>query len=239
MILGYKIYEHTLESIDFNNNKVINTINSHSFITSMTDKDFKHSLKASDVLLPDGVGIVWAEKLLYSHKISKIAGYDLFLFLMNKLNNENGSVFFLGGTEETLRKIKIKCEIEYPNVSFFSYSPPFKESFTESESESMCNWVNEKKPDVLFVGMTAPKQEKWVHLNKNNLNAQNICSIGAVFNYYSEELKRSNKKVINNSGLEGIVRLISNPSKKLFHRNFVSVPLFILLVVFLKIFKLK
>ena len=239
MLLGFDVFKFGLESIDFNNNKVINTINSHSFITSIKDKDFKDSLKASDVLLPDGVGIVWAEKLLNSNKISKIAGYDLFLFLMNKLNDENGSVFFLGGTVKTLLKIKTKCEIEYPNVSFFSYSPPFKERFSESESETMCNKVNEKKPDILFVGMTAPKQEKWVHLNKNKLTAQNICSIGAVFNYFSEELKRSNKKVINNSGLEGIVRLISNPSKKLFYRNFVSVPLFILLVVFLKIFKLK
>jgi len=185
------------------------------------------------------VGIVWAEKLLNSNKISKIAGYDLFLFLMNKLNDENGSVFFLGGTVETLRKIKIKCEIDYPNVIFFSYSPQFKQSFSESDSETMCNRVNEKKPDVLFVGMTAPKQEKWVHLNKDKLTAQNICSIGAVFNYYSGELKRSNKRIINNSGLEGIVRLISSPSKKLLYRNFVSVPLFIVLVIFLKIFKFK
>ena len=161
-------------------------------------------------------------------------GYDLFLFLMNLLNKKSGSVFFLGGTTETLNKIKKKCHIQYPKVKFNSYSPPFKENFTELDSEIMCNMVNKYKPDVLFVGMTAPKQEKWVYLNKNKLKVQNICSIGAVFNYFAGEIKRSNNKVINNSGLEGIVRLISNPSKKLFYRNLVSVPLFILLIVYLK-----
>ena len=234
MILGYNIFNSELATIDFNNNKIINTINSHSFITSLNDECFKNALQASDVLLPDGVGIVWAEKLLNDKKIIKIAGYDLFLFLMNQLNEKSGSVFFLGGTIDTLSKIKNRCEIEYPKVKFNSYSPPFKDSFTEFDSEIMCNMVNDNKPDVLFVGMTAPKQEKWVHLNKNKLIVQNICSIGAVFNYYAGEIRRSNNKIINNSGLEGIVRLISNPSKKLFYRNLVSVPSFILLIVYLK-----
>lgn len=239
MIPEYNIFNSKLESIDFNNNKIINTINSHSFITSLYDEDFKHALQASDVLLPDGVGIVWAEKLLNKNKICKIAGYDLFMFLMNQLDEKSGSVFFLGGSIDTLNKIKNKCQIEYPNVKFDSYSPPFKDSFTEFDSEIMCNMVNENKPDVLFVGLTAPKQEKWVHSNKNKLTVQNICSVGAVFNYFAGEIKRSNKKVINNSGLEGIVRLISNPSKKLFYRNLVSVPLFILLIVYFKFFKSK
>ncbi|MGB2163219.1 MAG: WecB/TagA/CpsF family glycosyltransferase, partial [Candidatus Puniceispirillaceae bacterium] len=72
------------------------------------DLDFKQALEKSDILLPDGIGIVWAEKFLNGNRIKKIAGYDLFKFLMNKLNNENGSVFFLGASQETLKKIESK-----------------------------------------------------------------------------------------------------------------------------------
>jgi len=225
MILGYKIYEHTLESIDFSKNKIINTINPHSYCVANEDLDFKKALENSDILLPDGIGIVWAEKFLNNQNIKKIAGFDLFLFLMEKLNNENGSVFFLGASQETLIKIKIKCNSEYPNVSLGCYSPPFKAVFTDEDSTKMCNEVNTFKPDVLFIGMTAPKQEKWIFNYKNQLNAKNICSIGAVFDFYAGNVNRAPKFIIR-LGLEWLHR--SMKSKRLFKRNFISNPKFIL-----------
>ena len=94
MLLGYKIFKSILSELNFDKNKIINTINPHSYCVALKDVDFRNALKNSDILLPDGMGIVWAEKFLNDNSIKKIAGYDLFLFLMNKLNNENGSVFF-------------------------------------------------------------------------------------------------------------------------------------------------
>ena len=90
----------SLNQINFNNHRIINTINPHSYCVALKDVDFRNALKNSDILLPDGIGIVWAEKFLNGNSIKKIAGYDLFLFLMNKLNNENGSVFFLGASRK-------------------------------------------------------------------------------------------------------------------------------------------
>lgn len=238
MLLGYPLYRNSLDSIDFESNTIINTINSHSYITAKTDFEFEIALKSSDILLPDGIGIAWADFFLNGDKTKKIAGYDLFLFLMEKLNTENGAVFFLGASEETLIKIKKRCKLEFPNVSFGSYSPPFKTDFNIKDSTKMCNKVNSFNPDVLFVGMTAPKQEKWIYNNKNKLNPSVICAVGAVFDFYSGNLKRSKNSFINNSGLEGILRLISNPTKKLFYRNFCSVPKFIFEVLVYKIRKL-
>ena len=98
----------------------------------------------------------------------------------------------------------------------------------------MCDEVSLFNPDVLFVGMTAPKQEKWVHLYKNKLNANIICSVGAVFDFYAGNVKRSSGIWIN-LGLEWLPRLIKEP-RRLFYRNFVSTPKFILYVLSIKIF---
>lgn len=235
MLLGYPIYRKSLKSIDFKSKIIINTINSHSYIVAKADSEFHLALKSSNILLPDGIGIAWADYLLNGHKTKKIAGYDLFIFLMNKINTENGSVFFLGASKKTLEKISRKSKLDFPNISFGSYSPPFKTIFTEKDSIKMCNEVNSFNPDVLFVGMTAPKQEKWIYENKHRLNVKVICAIGAVFDFYSDEIKRYQSPFINNTGLEGIVRLFSKPSKKLLIRNFFSVPKFILEIIYYKI----
>ena len=230
-MLGYKIFNSNLESIDFTKNKIINTINPHSYCVANKDLDFKQALKNSDILLPDGIGIVWAEKFLNGNSIKKIAGYDLFLFLMNKLNNEYGSVFFLGASEETLEKIKSKTSQEYPNITFGSYSPPYKVAFSNKDSKIMCDEVNVFNPDVLFVGMTAPKQEKWIHEFKNHLEAKNICAIGAVFDFYAGNVNRAPEFIVR-LGLEWFHR--SMKSKRLFKRNFISNPKFILHILKLK-----
>ena len=97
----------------------------------------------------------------------------------------------------------------------------------------MCDEVNVFNPDVLFVGMTAPKQEKWVHLYKNELNANTICSIGAVFDFYAGNIERAPKLMIN-LGLEWLHR--SFKSSRLLRRNFISNPKFILHILKLKFF---
>ena len=211
---------------------VVNTINPHSYCVANKDLDFKQALEESDILLPDGIGIVWAEKFLYGKSIKKIAGYDLFIYLMNKLQSEKGSVFFLGASEATLKKIKFKCENDYPNISFDSYSPPFKKEFSEYDSNIMCQKVNTHSPDVLFVGMTAPKQEKWVKEYKGALKVNLVCSIGAVFDFYSENINRPSHFWIN-IGLEWLPRLVKEPNR-LFYRNFVSTPKFIIKIIFRK-----
>lgn len=233
--LGFNIQINPLSKIIFKNKTtVINTINPHSYCVAKKDKNFEKALKSSDILLPDGIGIVWAEKFLNGRKIKKIAGYDLFVFLMNKLQIENGSVFFLGASEETLYKIKEKCKLQYPNIIFNCYSPPFIERFTKEDSMEMCKKVNLITPNVLFVGMTAPKQEKWVHEFRGNLDADIICSIGAVFDFYAGNIKRSSNFWIY-LGLEWLPRLVKEP-KRLFYRNFISTPKFIFEIIKMKFF---
>ena len=235
MLLNYNIYNKKLQNIDCNKIRIINTINPHSYCVSRKDEKFEAALKASDILLPDGIGIVWAEKVINNNIIQKIAGFDVFKFLMNDMNAKKGTVFFLGASQNTLQSIREKTEIEFPNVNVYSYSPPYKTEFSETDSSNMCNIVNKANPDVLFVGMTAPKQEKWVHMNEHCIKANTICSIGAVFDFYAGNIKRPSQFWIS-LGLEWLPRFLKEP-KRLAQRNLISTPKFIMEVLCFKIFK--
>ena len=94
------------------------------------------------------------------------------------------SILF-GSSSETLEKMKNRLNSEYPNIASEFLSPPFKSEFSYQDNNLMVDTINKFKPDIVFVGMTCPKQEKWVHQNKNKLDTKLICSIGAVFDWYA------------------------------------------------------
>jgi len=210
--LGYPVFTGALDSLSTNKKVLVNTINQYSYCIAEQDSEFKKSLKGSDILLPDGIGIVLAARLLEKKKVKKIAGADLHSFLLEKLNSEGGSCFYLGTSVETLKKIESRIHLEYPNIKVASYSPPFKNKFSELDSQTMIDQVNQFKPEVLFIGMTAPKQEKWAYANKDKLDSKMICSIGAVFDFYAGTVHRP-KKIWISLGLEWLGRLIKEPKR--------------------------
>lgn len=231
-LLGYKICTN-YPKLPLKGKTIINTINPHSYCIAKNDLSFKTALLNSDVLLPDGIGIVWAAKTLHNQRIQKIAGYDIFIYLMEHLNKTNGSCFFLGASKNTLNLIKKRTCNDYPNVKVNVYSPPYKQEFSMEDSNEMIVQVNRHNPAVLFVGMTAPKQEKWVYQQKDQLEPQIICSIGAVFDFYAGTVKRPGHFWIR-LGLEWLPRFLKEP-RRLAQRNLKSTPKFILAVLQSKI----
>jgi len=133
-IMNFEIFTESLASIDLNQKKVINTINAHSYIVAKNDKIFNKALNDSDIILPDGSGIVLAAKSLHKEHINKVAGADIHKFILEKMDKSLGKVFYMGSSETTLDKIKKKINREYPNIIFHSYSPPFKTNFTQHEN---------------------------------------------------------------------------------------------------------
>ena len=134
----------------------------------------------------------------------------------NELEKIGGSVFFLGSTSETLQKIKQKYNKEFPHVSVGTYSPPFEDNYSEEDNHKIIDSINAFQPDVLFVGMTAPKQEIWSYHNKKKINAKIISTIGNVFDWYAGNTKRPGifwQKI----GLEWFVRIFYRP--EIFKRN--------------------
>jgi N-acetylglucosaminyldiphosphoundecaprenol N-acetyl-beta-D-mannosaminyltransferase len=210
--MGYKLFDGNLNTLSANSKTVINTINQYSFCVAERDEEFKEALMSSDVLLPDGIGIVVAVKSTTGYALKKISGADLHQSMLTRLNRNNGRVFYLGSSNNTLSKIENRLKAEYPDITCGSYSPPYKATFTDEDNAAMIAAVNEFKPDVLFVGMTAPKQEKWVNQHKGSLNARFICSVGAVFDFYAGTVNRPSQFWIDH-GLEWFVRLCREPRR--------------------------
>lgn len=233
--MNYNVFTDQLSTIDLNKRQVINTINPHSYVTAKEDKAFQTALHASDLLIPDGSGIVLAAKQIHNQKIEKIAGFDLHNFLLEETNKKGGKIFYMGASQTTLDKIHEKIAKEYPNIKVASYSPPYKDTFNEEENRQIVQSINDFNPDVLFIGMTAPKQEKWLHQNKNQLNFTIASSIGAVFDFYADVIPRPSQFWIR-LHLEWFVRFIAEP-KRLWRRNFVSTPKFLLDMMLFKFSK--
>ena len=205
--------------------------NPHSLEIAATDSIFSESIKKADLVIPDGIGIIMASIILGGGIRERVTGNDIFLGVSKALNKEKGySYFFLGSYEDTLDRIKENMSRDFSNIQVVgTYSPPFKDEFSDEDTMQMIEAVNTAGPDVLWVGMTAPKQEKWIYNNKNKLNAKFIGAIGAVFDFYSGKVKRSHP-LFQKFGLEWLPRLAREPHR-LWRRIFISSPRFLFHVI--------
>ncbi len=207
---------------------LINTVNAHSFNTAQKDSLFADALKNGDVLIPDGASIIGACKFLKakSRPKERIAGWDLFEFEMNKLNETGGKVMFMGSSEKVLSKIVDKAATVYPNLKVVTYSPPYKSEFSDEDNEAIINAINSADPDLLWIGMTAPKQEKWIYSHWDKLNIHcHVGTIGAVFDFFAGTSERAPEWWQKHS-LEWLYRLFVEP-KRMWRRYLIGNPLFI------------
>ncbi len=203
-------------------------LNPHAYVVARRDPVFAEALHSADLLVADGVGITIAARLLGKHIGERITGSDFFMTLMGRLSAAGGaSVFLLGSTEENLEAMRERIARDFPGVRVAGvYSPPFRDQFSAAENAAMIAAINASGADVLWVGMTAPKQEKWIHEHVNLLEVRFAGAIGAVFDYYTGRVRRP-RTFFRRLGLEWLVRLLGEP-KRLWRRNFVSAPLFFL-----------
>ncbi len=246
VVLGYEVCavpasivvdEMFLHVLDGNSEpRWVACLNPHSYAVAVKSEEFRTALLASDWLLPDGVGVVLASRLLGGQVKSRITGADVFLGLSACMNKSGGGgVFFLGATDRTLAEIERRFRAEFPHVPFCgSYSPPFVAEYSEADTTKMVDAVNRSGANVLWVAMTAPKQEKWIFSNLNRLNVSVVGAIGAVFDFYAGNVRRSSA-FFQRMGLEWLPRLVQEP-RRLWRRTFVSAPIF-LCHVFIAFFK--
>ena len=214
---------------------LINTINAHSYNTALKDPLFAKALMKGDVLIPDGASIVKACKWLNAKSKPKerIAGWDLFVHEMSELEKDANSnskdskkVMFMGSSERVLGLIKIKSAEIYPNLEVVTYSPPYKPEFSKEDNAAIVTAINSENPDLLWIGMTAPKQEKWTYTHWNELNIHcHVGTIGAVFDFFAGTAKRAPQWWQDHS-LEWLYRLMREP-KRMWRRYIIGNSLFI------------
>lgn len=217
---------------------LINTINAHSYNTARKDSLFAEALTNGDVLLPDGVSIVMACKWIKAKSLPKerIAGWDLFAFEMEKLERESEElrtkseeskiVMFMGSSQKVLDLIVKRAAEVYPHLKVVTYSPPYKPEFTDEDNKAIIDAIHAANPDLLWIGMTAPKQEKWTYSHWKELNIHcHVGSIGAVFDFFAGTMKRA-PMWWQDHGLEWLYRLLKEP-KRMWRRYIIGNALFL------------
>lgn len=217
---------------------LINTINAHSYNTARKDSLFAEALTNGDVLLPDGVSIVMACKWIKAKSLPKerIAGWDLFAFEMEKLERESEElrtkseeskiVMFMGSSQKVLDLIVKRAAEVYPHLKVVTYSPPYKPEFSDEDNKAIIDAIHAANPDLLWIGMTAPKQEKWTYSHWKELNIHcHVGSIGAVFDFFAGTMKRA-PMWWQDHGLEWLYRLLKEP-KRMWRRSIIGNALFL------------
>ncbi len=215
---------------------LINTINAFSYDNARKNVLFSEALQKGDVLIPDGISIVKACRFLNakSQPKERIAGWDLFVYEMEKLNRVGGKVMFLGSSDAVLNLIRQRVAEKYPKIEVDTYSPPYKPVFSDEENEAMISAINHSNPDLLWIGMTAPKQEKWAYTHLDRLDVHcHIGTIGAVFDFFAGTVKRAPERW-QRVGLEWLYRLLSEP-RRMWRRYFIGNAKFIYYIMLEKI----
>lgn len=207
---------------------LVNTINAHSYNVAQKDPLFAEALLGGDYLIPDGASIVGACRFLKakSRPAERIPGWDLFVHEMDKVASAGGKVMFAGSSPEVLSLIRERAAREYPTATVVTYSPPFKPFFSAEDDEAMIAAINAADPDLLWIGMTAPKQEKWAYSHWQELDIRCHCgTIGAVFDFYAGTVRRAPLWWQEHS-LEWLYRLLCEP-RRMWRRYLVGNALFI------------
>ena len=211
---------------------LINTINAHSYNTALKDSLFAEALTKGDVLIPDGASVVMACRWLKakSQPTERIAGWDLFVHEMDRLNRKGGTCFFMGSSEKVLELIRKRVAVDYPNIKVETYSPPYKPEFNEEDNQGIIEAINKANPDLLWIGMTAPKQEKWTYTHWKELDIHcHVGTIGAVFDFFAGTVERAPLWWQEHS-LEWLYRLLKEP-KRMWRRYIIGNTLFLKNVV--------
>ena len=202
------------------------------------DNEFFKAYKHAKMILADGMPIIWTSKLLGTPLKEKISGSDLFPKLC-KMSGEKGyKLFFLGGREGVAKQAAVTLQRKINNLKVVgTYSPPFDFEKNQEENEKILKMINILEPDILFVGVGAPKQEKWIYKNIDKLNAIVSIGIGASFDFEAGTVKRA-PKFMQKIGLEWFWRFINEPNR-LFKRYFIDDSKFIYIILRQMLFKKK
>lgn len=183
---GYRVFDEDCANIPLDGPaRTISTISPNSYGIATRDAEFRAALQNADYLVLDGVYFGLAALLLEGRKTRINNGPTVFASLLQRLNERSARVFFLGSTDGTLGKIRERLARECPHLSVECYSPPFKPEFTAEDERAMAEAINTFRPHAVFVGMTAPKQEKWAHRHRGRLDTSLIVSVGGVFDWYA------------------------------------------------------
>ncbi|MDG5471578.1 WecB/TagA/CpsF family glycosyltransferase [Jeotgalibacillus sp. ET6] len=197
-------------------------INPEKIMMAQKDEKLAALLNQSAYQIPDGVGVSIASKLLKGSIRWRITGVGMMENLLQLSNEKNYRVFFYGAKEETVVKAIEKIKGKYPNLQVAGYINGY-----EKNEEVIVSRINEAKPDIVFVALGSPRQERFIDGNMQRMSAAIYQGVGGSFDVFSGNVKRA-PYVFRKFGLEWLYRLLSQPSRL---KRQLALPQFLLLVL--------
>jgi N-acetylglucosaminyldiphosphoundecaprenol N-acetyl-beta-D-mannosaminyltransferase len=198
----------------------------HGVMEAQDDGAFKKILNAAFLCTPDGMPMVWAGKLAGHREMSRVYGPDLMLDVCAWSETSGAKHFFYGGADGVAELLAQKLKVRFPKLEVAgTFTPPFR-ALNADEEKKLAEQVRAAQPDILWVGLSTPKQEKFMADYLPKLDATVMIGVGAAFDFHSGRVKQA-PRWMQRSGLEWLYRLGSEP-RRLAKRYFRNNPLFVL-----------
>jgi N-acetylglucosaminyldiphosphoundecaprenol N-acetyl-beta-D-mannosaminyltransferase len=189
------------------------------------DAEFNRVLNEADMNIPDGIGIIYASKIKKRPIKERVAGYDTVQAVFERIRTTDKTVYFFGGAPGVTDDAKAEMERVHSGLKITGCANGY---FDEAREKEIIAEINEKKPDLLLVGIGFPKQEKWIYNHLGELNVKVAIGVGGSFDVMSGKVKRA-PDIFIKLGLEWFHRLITQPSRFV---RMLQLPLFMLRVIF-------
>lgn len=246
-ILGNKIdcfknyrdlYDTVLQNLMIDNpNKGYITVNNvHTMIEGFRDQSYQGIINNSFLSIPDGKPLQIVGRLKGNKEISRLFGPTVMEKFIDWGRKDGVKHFFFGSSDENLKKLKSAIEKKYPGATIVGMiSPPFK-PMSEWDNNKFVQIINDVRPDFIWVGLGAPKQEHWMFNNYKNVDSGLMFGIGAGFAYLAGDTKHA-PQWMKNLALEWLYRLTQEP-KRLWKRYLTTIPQF-LIFASLELFGIK
>lgn len=188
---------------------VIYTPNPEIVMAAYEDSAFKEVLNSADMCTPDGIGVVYAARMLHTPLPERVAGFDLACGLLESISKTGESVFLFGAKPGIAEMAKRELEKKYPGLIVAGTHDGY---FKDEDEDSIVKEINESGASLLFVCLGAPKQEKWIHRNREKLSVNLCMGVGGALDVFAGNVKRAPEFFIR-CNLEWFYRLCKQPSR--------------------------
>jgi N-acetylglucosaminyldiphosphoundecaprenol N-acetyl-beta-D-mannosaminyltransferase len=199
----------------------------HALIEARDDSEMLAALRGSTLVVPDGMPVVWAANLLGENLSDRVYGPELMLRFNDVCAERGHRVWLYGGRDQgSLAQLALTMRRRHAGIQIVGgYSPPFR-ALTDTEERSLAAQINGARPDVLWVGIGVPKQEKWMARMRDRLDVPVMCGVGAAFDFHAGRVAMA-PRWMQQRGLEWTFRVAQEP-RRLLPRYLYANPRFVL-----------
>lgn len=221
-----ELYDHTLNELRNNSRKGYVTVNNvHTIMEGFNDPGFRAIINNAFLSIPDGKPLEVVGKIKGHKNISRLFGPTVMEKFIDWGRKDNVSHLFFGSSEETLQKLRLAIESGYPGTEIVGMiAPPYKPA-ADWDNDYFIRLINESGADFIWVGLGAPKQERWMYDHHDKVKKGILFGIGAGFDYMAGHTKHA-PVWMKEASLEWLYRLIQEP-RRLWKRYFKTIPAFI------------